>query len=169
VSTPTAVDVVINTHLHSTTSAGTPWGVTARGSLRFPMPLPDGRTRLRHFHPDSVAQRPAPRTDVEAAWQAGGLIVFEDSILPVEEQIELWSTTISSRVDTAATRTGPHAWRVQWYGSTQASRRVRGRPDALPDAASPTQPIHARGMKDFTAAAVTRKRVLTEARGASKR
>src|SRR5258708_18786157 len=48
-------------------------------------------TDYRLSHPDNVARRPAPRTEVEAAGRAGGLIVFEDSILPVEEQIQLWS------------------------------------------------------------------------------
>ena len=37
------------------------------------------------------AQEPAGLAGVEAAWQAGGLIAFEDSVLPVEEQIQLWS------------------------------------------------------------------------------
>src|SRR5258708_15125850 len=48
-------------------------------------------TDYRLSHPDNVARRPAPRTEGEAAWQAGGLIAFEDSVLPVEEQIQLWS------------------------------------------------------------------------------
>ena len=45
----------------------------------------------RYFHPENAAARPPPRTEADAARQAGSLIVFEDSILPVEAQIELWA------------------------------------------------------------------------------
>ena len=55
-----------------TMSAGTPWEGDGAGSPTFP----NARYLMadadyRHFHPDNVAQRPAPRTEVEAA-SAGG-------------------------------------------------------------------------------------------------
>src|SRR6201988_4999854 len=89
---PAAVDVVINTHLHS---AHVGWNPKGRDGAWVPT-FPNARYLMadadyRHFHPDNVARRPAPRTEVEAAWQAGGLIVFGDSIVPVEEQIEWWA------------------------------------------------------------------------------
>jgi len=128
-------------------------------NARYLMAEPD----YRHFHPDSVAQRPAPRTDVEAAWQAGGLIVFEDSILPVEEQIELWSDdhqlSESIRLRPAPGHT-PGA-SVVWLDAGKPAVFVGDLTHCPMQLHRPNDPCA--WDEDFAAAAVTRKRVLTEA------
>lgn len=77
---PADVDVVVNTHLHTdhvgwnTRSDKGKW-VPTFPNARYVMPEPD----YRHFAPDGPGHN-------EAA-----AIVFSDSVLPVEDQIELWS------------------------------------------------------------------------------
>ena len=89
---PESVDVVVNTHVHSdhvgwnTKREGDSW-VPTFPNARYLIPEAD----YRFFHPDNAGARPAARTEDEAARQAGSRIVFQDSILPVERQIELWS------------------------------------------------------------------------------
>ena len=87
-----SVDVVVSTHVHSdhvgwnTKREGDSW-VPTFPNARYLIPEAD----YRFFHPDNAGARPAARTEDEAARQTGSLIVFQDSILPVERQIELWS------------------------------------------------------------------------------
>jgi len=89
---PAAVDVVVNTHIHSdhvgwnTMRQDIAW-VPTFPNARYLMPEPD----YRYFHPENADQRPPPPTEADAARRAGALVVFEDSILPVEAQIELWA------------------------------------------------------------------------------
>src|ERR1700716_36039 len=89
---PAAVDVVVNTHIHSdhvgwnTMREDIAW-VPTFPNARYLMPEPD----YRSFPPEKADQRPPPPTEADAARRAGALVVFEDSILPVEAQIELWA------------------------------------------------------------------------------
>lgn len=86
------VDVVVNTHVHSdhvgwnTMLDNDSW-VPTFPNARYLIPAAD----YRHFHPDGPAARRAPRTDDEESQQHGNRIVFEDSVLPVDEQIVQWS------------------------------------------------------------------------------
>jgi hypothetical protein len=113
----------------------------------------------RFFHPDNAGARPAARTEDEAARQTGSLIVFQDSILPVERQIECIPMTISPRGCIASAPDHTPGMSVLWLD--WPARRLRRRPH------TPLQPH--RGCdscafdEDLAAAAVTRKRVLTEA------
>lgn len=87
-----AVDVVVNTHLHSdhvgwnTTLRDEVWAPTFPNA-RYLVPDPD----YRHFHPDGTAAQRTPTTEAEAQQQLGDRLVFEDSVLPVEEQVVRWS------------------------------------------------------------------------------
>ena len=89
---PDAVDVVVNTHIHSdhvgwnTMRRGDGW-VPTFPNARYVMPEPD----YRYFHPDNSDSWATPRAEADAARQAGWRIMFEDSVSPVEDQIELWS------------------------------------------------------------------------------
>ncbi|MCV7378855.1 MBL fold metallo-hydrolase [Mycobacterium alsense] len=92
---PAAVDVVVNTHVHSDhvgwntmrdSDSRDTW-VPTFPNARYLVPAAD----YRHFHPDGPAARRAPRTEEEAAQQRGDLLVFEDSVLPVDAQIVQWS------------------------------------------------------------------------------
>ena len=161
---PAAVDVVINTHLHSDHVG---WNTMGRDGGWVPT-FPNARYLMadadyRHFHPDNVARRPAPRTEVEAAWQAGGLIVFEDSVLPVEEHIQLWSDdyqlTESLRLRPAPGHT-PGA-SVVWLDAGKPAVFVGDLTHCPMQLHRPNDPCA--WDEDFAAAAVTRRRVLTEA------
>jgi glyoxylase-like metal-dependent hydrolase (beta-lactamase superfamily II) len=77
---PDEVDVVVNTHLHTDHVGWNTRLVDGRWAPTFPnaryvMPEPD----YRHFCPDG------PGHDEAAS------IMFSDSVLPVEDQMELWS------------------------------------------------------------------------------
>ena len=77
---PADVDVVINTHLHTdhvgwnTHRVDGEW-VPTFPNARYVMPEPD----YRYFAPDGPGDNEAVR------------ILFEDSVVPVEDQMELWS------------------------------------------------------------------------------
>ncbi|WP_205876483.1 MBL fold metallo-hydrolase [Mycobacterium camsae] len=87
-----AVDVVVNTHVHSDHVG---WNTMLRDgdwlptfpNARYLVPGPD----YRHFHPDGVAAQRVPRTEEEELQQLGNRLVFEDSILPVDGQLVQWS------------------------------------------------------------------------------
>ncbi|WP_156687263.1 MBL fold metallo-hydrolase [Mycobacterium sp. Marseille-P9652] len=89
-----AVDVVVNTHIHSdhvgwnTMRHNDGWSPTFPNA-RYVVPAAD----LHHFEPDGPADRQSPRTEEEAAQQRGNRIVFADSVLPVDEagQLVRWS------------------------------------------------------------------------------
>jgi glyoxylase-like metal-dependent hydrolase (beta-lactamase superfamily II) len=161
-----AVDVVVNTHIHSdhvgwnTMLENDTW-VPTFPNARYVVPAAD----YHHFQPDGTAARQAPRTEEEAAQQRGNQLVFADSVLPVDEAGQL----------------------VQWSDDHQISRSLRLRPAAghTPgssvlwlDAGQPAvfvgdlthSPLQLRQPDDpcafdinATAAAVTRRRILTEA------
>jgi glyoxylase-like metal-dependent hydrolase (beta-lactamase superfamily II) len=89
-----AVDVVINTHIHSdhvgwnTMRDKDSW-VPTFPNARYLVPAAD----YHHFQPDGPAARQSPRTEAEAAEQRGNQLVFADSVLPVDEagQLIRWS------------------------------------------------------------------------------
>lgn len=89
-----AVDVVVNTHIHSdhvgwnTMLLGDAW-VPTFPNARYVLPAAD----YLHFHPGGPAATQAPRTEEEAAQQLGDQLVFADSVAPVEEagQLVNWS------------------------------------------------------------------------------
>jgi glyoxylase-like metal-dependent hydrolase (beta-lactamase superfamily II) len=164
-----AVDVVVNTHIHSDhvgwntmlddDISGT-W-VPTFPNARYVMPAAD----YHHFQPDGPAARQSPRTEEEAAQQRGNQLVFADSVLPIDEAGQL----------------------VQWSDDHQLSRslRLRPAPGHTPgssvlwlDAGQPAvfvgdlthSPLQLRLPDnpcafdiDANAAAVTRRRVFTEA------
>lgn len=87
-----AVDVVVNTHVHSdhvgwnTMLADDTW-VPTFPNARYLVPEPD----YRHFQPDGAAAQQVPRTQEDELQQLGNRLVFEDSVLPVDAQIVRWS------------------------------------------------------------------------------
>ena len=89
---PSAVDVVVNTHLHfdhvgwNTMRDGDSW-VPTFPNARYLVPEPD----FRYFSPDGAAQTSTPRTEEEKSTQQHVRTVFADSVSPVQDQVELWS------------------------------------------------------------------------------
>ncbi|QLL08371.1 MBL fold metallo-hydrolase [Mycobacterium vicinigordonae] len=87
-----AVDVVVNTHVHSdhvgwnTMLDNGSW-IPTFPNAAYLVPAPD----YRHFHPDGRAAQQRPRSEEEALAQRGNRLVFEDSVLPVDQQIVQWS------------------------------------------------------------------------------
>jgi glyoxylase-like metal-dependent hydrolase (beta-lactamase superfamily II) len=161
---PESVDVVVNTHVHSdhvgwnTKREGDSW-VPTFPNARYLIPEAD----YRFFHPDNAGARPAARTEDEAARQASSLIVFQDSILPVERQIELYSddyqVSESLRLRPAPGHTPGMS--VLWLDAGQPAVFVG---DLTHSPLQLHRPADSCAFdEDLAAAAVTRKRVLTEA------
>ena len=151
---PEAVDVVINTHVHSdhvgwnTKRDGDSW-VPTFPNARYLIPEAD----YRFFHPDNAEARPAART------------VFEDSILPVDEagQIELWSDDHQIS-ETLRLRPAPGhtpGSSVLWLDAGRPAVFVGDLTHSPLQLHRPSDPCAFD--EDLEAAAVTRKRVLTEA------
>jgi hypothetical protein len=105
----------------------------------------------------SVARVVESRTEADAARRAGALIVFEDSILPVEAQIERWADDyqISESLRLA------QGSMVLWLDSGEPAVFVGDLTHCPLQLHGPMDPCAFD--EDFAAAAVTRKRVLTEA------
>lgn len=166
---PGGVDVVINTHVHSDhVGWNTLWDngvwVPTFPNARYLAPAAD----YRYFSPDGPAARRSPRTEAQAAQQHGDQLVFADSVAPVEAAGQL----------------------VQWSDDYQVSPslRLRSAPGHTPgssvlwlDAGVPTvfvgdithSPLQIRRPDDpcafdvdAPAAALTRRRVFTEAAAA---
>ncbi|OBH08667.1 MBL fold metallo-hydrolase [Mycobacterium sp. E3247] len=161
-----AVDVVVNTHIHSdhvgwNTMLDNDTWVPTFPNARYLLPAKD----FHFFAPDGPAARRTPRTDEEAAQQQGDRLVFADSVAPIEETGQL----------------------VGWSDDYQISRslRLRPAPGHTPgssvlwlDAGEPAvfvgdlthSPLQLRRPADACAfdvdapaAAATRRRVFTEA------
>jgi glyoxylase-like metal-dependent hydrolase (beta-lactamase superfamily II) len=163
---PESVDVVINTHVHTdhvgwnTKWDGDSW-VPTFPNARYVVPEAD----YRYFHPDNASARPTARTEAEQARQDASLIVWADSVLPVDEagQIELWSTDhqISEclRLRPAPGHTPGSS--VVWLDAGKPAVFVG---DLTHSPMQLHRPSDACAFdEDFEAAAVTRKRVLTDA------
>ena len=102
-----AVDVVVNTHIHSdhvgwnTMRENDTW-VPTFPNARYVVPAAD----YHHFQPDGPAARQAPCSEEEGAQQRGNQLVFADSVLPIDEAGQL----------------------VQWSADYQLSQSLRLRP-----------------------------------------
>jgi glyoxylase-like metal-dependent hydrolase (beta-lactamase superfamily II) len=89
-----AVDVVVNTHIHSdhvgwnTMLDNGSW-VPTFPNARYLVPAND----YHHFQPDGPAARQPTHTEAEQAQQHGNQLVFADSVLPVADSGQLveWS------------------------------------------------------------------------------
>lgn len=161
-----AVDVVVNTHLHSdhvgwNTKRDSDSWVPTFPNARYVIPEAD----YRYFNPDNADVRPPARTEDERARQEGSRIVWEDSVLPVDEagQIELWSDdhqiSDSLRLRPAPGHT-PGA-SVLWLDAGKPAVFVGDLTHSPIQLHRPEDPCAFD--EDLAAAAVTRKRVLTEA------
>ncbi|MGY4871291.1 MBL fold metallo-hydrolase [Mycolicibacterium elephantis] len=161
---PGDVDVVVNTHLHfdhvgwNTMRDGDTW-VPTFPNARYLMPEAD----YRHFAPDGPVQTSMPRTEDERSAQEHVRTVFGDSVSPVEDQIELWSDDH---------RLSESLWLRPAPGHTPGSSVVwldAGKPAVfVGDLTHCPVQIPRPGDpcawdEDFEAAAVTRRRILTEA------
>ncbi|ORB71226.1 MBL fold metallo-hydrolase [Mycobacterium scrofulaceum] len=163
---PDAVDVVVNTHIHSdhvgwnTTLAGGSW-VPTFPNARYLVPAAD----YRHFAPNGPAARRTPRSDEEAAQQRGDQLVFADSVAPIDAAGQLVQWSDDHRIS-ASLRLRPAP------GHTPGSSVLwldAGRPAVFVGdlTHSPLQlrrPADACAFDvDAPAAAVTRRRIFTEA------
>jgi glyoxylase-like metal-dependent hydrolase (beta-lactamase superfamily II) len=161
---PAAVDVVINTHIHSDHVG---WN-TKRQNDHWVPTFPNARYLIpdadyRFFHPDNAADLPTPSTEADAARQAGMRTVFEDSVIPVADQIQLWSEDLqiseSLRLRPAPGHTPGSS--VLWLDAGKPAVFVGDLTHSPIQLHRPTDPCAFD--EDLAAAAVTRKRILTEA------
>jgi glyoxylase-like metal-dependent hydrolase (beta-lactamase superfamily II) len=164
--TPDAVDVVVNTHVHSdhvgwnTKRDNDSW-VPTFPNARYVIPELD----YRFFHPDNADHRPPARTETDQARQDQSLTVWADSIAPVDDagQIELWSDdhriSESLRLRPAPGHTPGSS--VLWLDAGKPAVFVGDLTHSPMQLHRPDDPCAFD--EDLTAAAVTRNRVLTEA------
>jgi glyoxylase-like metal-dependent hydrolase (beta-lactamase superfamily II) len=161
-----AVDVVVNTHIHSDHVG---WNTMLRGDAWVPT-FPNARYVLpaadyRHFAPDGPAASQAPRTEEEAAQQRGDQLVFADSVAPVEEagQLVQWSDDYrisdSLRLRPAAGHTPGSS--VLWLDAGEPAVFVGDLTHSPLQLRRPAEPCAFD--VDAGAAAVTRRRVFGEA------
>lgn len=165
---PAAVDVVINTHIHSDHVGWNTKRADENGADDWVPTFPNARYLMpeadyRYFHPENAAALPPPRTEDEAARRAGMHTVFEDSVLPVESQTELWSDDLEL---SAALRLRPAPGHtpgssVVWLDSGRPAVFVGDLTHCPLQLQRPADPCAFD--EDFAAASFTRKRVLTEA------
>jgi glyoxylase-like metal-dependent hydrolase (beta-lactamase superfamily II) len=161
-----AVDVVVNTHIHSdhvgwnTMLEGESW-VPTFPNARYVVPAPD----YRHFEPGGTAARDTPRTEEEAAQQRGNQLVFVDSVSPVGEagQLVQWSDDYqiseSLRLRPASGHTPGSS--VLWLDAGQPAVFVGDLTHSPLQLRRPADPC---GFDvDASAAAVSRRRIFTEA------
>ena len=136
---PADVDVVVNTHLHSDHVG---WNTMRDGDSWVPTfperPLPDSRGRLPPLQSGRRRHRSTPRTEDEQARQDHGRTVFADSISPVRRADRAVVRRPSAqRVASATSCAGPHPGIVGAVAGRRQARRVRRRPDPLPDPVAP--------------------------------
>jgi glyoxylase-like metal-dependent hydrolase (beta-lactamase superfamily II) len=117
----------------------------------------------RHFHPESATQRARPRTQEEESRQKHVRTVFADSVSPVEEQIELWSDDhqLSESLWLRPAPGHTPGSSVVWLDAGKPAVFVGDLTHCPMQLHRPTDPCA--WDEDHAAAAVTRKRVLTEA------
>ncbi|SEH57605.1 Glyoxylase, beta-lactamase superfamily II [Mycolicibacterium rutilum] len=161
---PADVDVVVNTHLHfdhvgwNTMRANGSW-VPTFPNARYLIPEPD----YRHFGPDGPAQTTAPDTEEEASVQQHVRTVFEDSVSPLGDQIELWSGghRLSESMWLRPAPGHTQGASVVWLDAGKTAVFVGDLTHCPVQIVRPGDPCA--WDEDFHAAAVTRTRVLTEA------
>jgi glyoxylase-like metal-dependent hydrolase (beta-lactamase superfamily II) len=161
-----AVDVVVNTHIHSdhvgwnTLLDNGTW-VPTFPNARYVAPAAD----YRHFAPDGPAATQSPRTEQEATQQRGEQLAFADSVLPVAEAGQLigWSDDYqiseSLRLRPAPGHTPGSS--VLWLDAGQPAVFVGDLTHSPLQLCRPADPC-AFDM-DAGAAAATRRRIFTEA------
>jgi glyoxylase-like metal-dependent hydrolase (beta-lactamase superfamily II) len=161
-----AVDVVLNTHIHSdhvgwnTLLDNGTW-VPTFPNARYIAPAAD----YHYFAPDGPVARQSPRTEQEATQQRGDQLVFADSVLPVEEagQLICWSddyqVSQSLRLRPAPGHTPGSS--VLWLDAGQPAVFVGDITHSPLQVRRPDDPcaFDVNG----TAAAATRRRIFTEA------
>jgi glyoxylase-like metal-dependent hydrolase (beta-lactamase superfamily II) len=170
-----AVDVVINTHIHSdhvgwntmlardTGGIGDTW-VPTFPNARYLVPAAD----YHHFAPDGPAARHVPRTEEEAAQQRGDQLVFADSVSPIDEagQLVQWSADYkispSLRLRPAAGHTPGSS--VLWLDAGERAVFVGDLTHSPVQLALPDDPCAFD--VDAAAAAVSRRRIFSEAAAA---
>jgi glyoxylase-like metal-dependent hydrolase (beta-lactamase superfamily II) len=161
-----AVDVVVNTHIHAdhvgwnTMRENDIW-VPTFPNARYVVPAAD----YHHFQPDGPAGRHAPRSEEEEAQRRGNQLVFADSVLPIDEagQLVQWSDDYriseSLRLRPAPGHTPGSS--VLWLDAGQPAVFVG---DLTHSPLQLRRPTDACAFDiDATAAAVTRRRIFTEA------
>jgi glyoxylase-like metal-dependent hydrolase (beta-lactamase superfamily II) len=161
-----AVDVVVNTHIHSdhvgwnTMLENDAW-VPTFPNARYVVPAAD----YHHFALDGPAARQTPRTEAEETQQRGNQLVFADSVLPVDEagQLIQWSDDYqisrSLRLRPAAGHTPGSS--VLWLDAGQSAFFVGDLTHSPLQLRFPDDPCAFD--VDADAAAITRRRILTEA------
>ncbi|MCT7661589.1 MBL fold metallo-hydrolase [Mycobacterium deserti] len=161
---PADVDVVVNTHLHfdhvgwNTMRDGDEW-VPTFPNARYLVPEAD----YRHFEPGGAAQSGTPVTEEQESVQRHVRTVFADSVAPVQDQIELWSEDCQLS-DCLRLRPAPGhtpGSSVVWLDAGAPAVFVGDLTHCPMQLHRPDDPCA--WDEDFVAAAVTRKRVLTEA------
>ena len=161
---PADIDIVINTHLHfdhvgwNTMAEGDSW-VPTFPNARYLVPEPD----YRHFSPDGPAQTSTPQTEDEESAQQHVRTVFADSVSPVQGQIELWSGDhqLSESLWLRPAPGHTPGASVVWLDAGKPAVFVGDLTHCPMQLHRPNDPCA--WDEDFDAAAVTRKRVLTEA------
>ncbi|WNG92688.1 MBL fold metallo-hydrolase [Mycobacterium sp. ITM-2016-00318] len=161
-----AVDVVVNTHLHSdhvgwnTKRDNDSW-VPTFPNARYLVPEAD----YRHFHPENASGRPQARTEDEQGRREQSLVVWADSIAPVDDagQIELWSQDhrISESLRLRPAPGHSPGSSVLWLDAGRPAVFVGDLTHSPVQLHRPDDPCAFD--EDPVAAAVTRKRVLTDA------
>ncbi len=164
-----AVDVVVNTHIHSDHVGWNTMGdnnsqdswVPTFPNARYLVPAAD----YHHFAPDGPAARQLPRTEEEAAQQRGNQLVFADSVSPIDDAGQLigWSddyeVSPSLRLRPAAGHTPGSS--VLWLDAGQPAVFVGDLTHSPVQLRHPDDPCAFD--VDADAAAVTRRRIFTEA------
>jgi glyoxylase-like metal-dependent hydrolase (beta-lactamase superfamily II) len=161
-----AVDVVVNTHIHSDHVG---WNTLLRDDAWVPT-FPNARYLLpaadfHYFEPSGPAAARAPRSAEEAAQQRGDQLVFADSVTPIAEagQLVQWSDDYrisdSLRLRPAAGHTPGSS--VLWLDAGAPAVFVGDLTHSPLQLRRPAEPC-AFDM-DAEAAAVTRRRIFTEA------
>ena len=161
-----AVDVVVNTHIHSdhvgwnTMRENDTW-VPTFPNARYLMPTAD----YLHFAPDGPAARQKPHTEEEEIAQRGNQLVFADSVLPVDRagQLIQWSDDYrisqSLRLRPAAGHTPGSS--VLWLDAGQPAVFVGDLTHSPLQLRRPDEPCAFD--IDADAATATRRRIFTEA------
>ena len=162
-----AVDVVVNTHIHSdhvgwnTMLDNDAW-VPTFPNARYLAPAAD----YHHFAPDGPAARQAPRSEEEAAQQRGNQLVFADSVAPIDEAgqlVALVGRLPDQSVAATAARPRTHAGLLGAVAGCGSAGGLRRRSHPQPAATAPTRATPAPSTWTRRPPRSTRRRIFTEA------